>query len=48
LELQPIVAAPVGAYAIEKAMDYTVRLYRDTQDPTKYYYLKKQKLYEEE
>jgi hypothetical protein len=33
LELQPIVTAPVGAYAIEKAMDYTVRLYRDPETP---------------
>jgi hypothetical protein len=44
LGLQPIVAAPVGAFEIEQAMDYTVRLYRDSDDPTRRRYIQKRRL----
>jgi hypothetical protein len=36
LGLQPIVTAPVGAYTIEKAMDYTVRSYRQPNGVSRY------------
>jgi hypothetical protein len=44
LGLQPIVAAPVGAFEVEQAMDYTLRLYRDPDDPMRRRYIQKRRL----
>jgi hypothetical protein len=42
--LQPIVAAPVGTFEVEQAMDYTLRLYRDPDDPVRRRCIQKRRL----
>ena len=44
LGLQPIVAAPVGTFEVEQVMDYTIRLYRDPDDPMRRRYIQKRRL----